>query len=612
MLYLISLTVIVSCLLPITIIGRQISRLLPCDTNKNIGFFLAPMFGLGILTMTASTYGQFYPFQSNVTLLFLVLITICGFLIERNRIEIIKAWCATALLAVIVTIPILGTALRFDGFNPFSDAFTYLVHGQWLQNHSFNEPALISGHYPANTQVALYQFAGSRMGASFFLGFIQSAYHLEWSYMAYLGVVGIVVTSGCLAFGAIIRHALRTRKKVAFFLCLLPVITPNGFLFGAQGGFLPQTFGLCFAAGLATLVPALSNFVIESEQNFRKLLLNLTPITICFTGFMLTYNDMVAVLAPAIGIFLVVVVVINPTACTRLISATLFVGSMSLIFLNVECVRIFNNFINIVLNAGSGKMSFGWPVTWTPQEFFAYAFGLRQFDILSLPIVFMSVLVCIRIWYQDRRNGTLPFLLCVNFISLLAFIKFRYFSSSPDSVIGTTFLQFKIFKWLSVFDLAILGISGAWVLQKIPRFSVLMKFGFAIVCLIGLLRVQLFRSTSTDMRYFLGATQREASPFELFRNIRERLTLIPKDTTIHINIPSDHYRLKQMIVYFLSDRQLSGKWDDGYINQHLPNDQVDLPMGNATWLLDFKPSRIVDEDPFRRIGPFYIQPIPRQ
>ena len=446
----------------------------------------------------------------------------------------------------------------------------------------------------------------------FFLGFIQSAFHLEWSYMAYLGVVGVVTTSGCLAFGAIIRQAVRTPKKIALFVCLLPVITPNGLLFGAQGGFLPQTFGLCFAAGFATLVPSQTNYIIECQQSFRKLLPSLVPLTICCTGFMFTYNDMVAMLFPAIGLYLLLNVVLNPSARYRLIGAMFFVLGMSIVLLNFECVRILQNFVNIVLNAGSGKMSFGWSVPWAPHEFLTFAFGVRQLEVLSLPIVFIAIIVCAKVWHQDRKNGTLPFLLCVNVVCLFAFLKFRYFTSASDNDIGTSFLQFKLSKWLSVFDLAVLGISGAWLLLKMPRFSGIMKVGFAIICLIGLLRVQLFRPTPLDMRYFLSATQRETSPFDLFRNIRDRFSLIPKDATIYVNIPPDHYRLKQMIAYFMLDRKLSGKWEDGYINQHLQTDQLDLPMDAATWLLDFKPVRRDDEDPVRRIGPFYIQHIANQ
>jgi hypothetical protein len=74
---------------------------------------------------------------------------------------------------IVVTIPVLAPAIRFNSFNSFNDTFTYLVHGQWLQEHAFKELARGSGFFPAETQVVLYQNAGHRMGASFFLGFVQ-------------------------------------------------------------------------------------------------------------------------------------------------------------------------------------------------------------------------------------------------------------------------------------------------------------------------------------------------------------------------------------------------------------------------------------------------------
>ena len=605
MIYLISASIIVTMLLPIILIGRRVAVLLPESTQERIGFFLSPLFGLAILVLLATAYGWFFPFKTIVTLPFLIIVTLIGIWQERDRIDLLKCWSLTCASAFVFSLPILASALLFDGFNPFNDAFTYLVHAQWLQEHPFSEKAISSGFFPALSQVTLYQTRGHRMGASFFFGFVQSAFHLQWSYYAFLGVVGLVFTTGCLAVGAIIRQAVPVTFTVAICLSSLPAITMNGFTFGAQGGFFPQTFGLAFAAGIGCLLPAAVAFIIEAKPSLRDMLGRMMPFTIVCAAFMLTYNDMVVVLGPAIILYILYLTVNYPEARHRLIAGALLVAIATLFLLNIEGVRILRNFIETVLTAGSGVIYFGWPVQWTPMQFVAYAFGLKSLNYFFIFLLSGIVYILVRICREGSSQYTIPFLICINIVFVAAFLKLRYFSSGPGGELGITFLQFKIAKWAAPFDLALLGIAGAWFVTRTSRFAVILHITFAMLFAIGL-RNQIIRVAPSITQYFLFETQRSYAPFGLFTDLRDRLTSVPKSEVLCLAIPTDHNKLKQMVAYVLYDRKIAGRYDDGYIEGHIPQNERNMPAADAAWLLEYKPVSADGEDPFRRVGPFYV------
>ena len=605
MIYLISASIIVTMLLPMILIGRRVGALLPESTQESVGFFLSPLFGLAILVLLATAYGWFFPFKTFVTLPFLIIVTLIGIWQDQDRLELLKCWSLTCAAAFVFSLPILASALLFDGFNPFNDAFTYLVHSQWLQEHPFSEKAVSSGFFPALSQVTLYQTRGHRMGASFLFGLVQSAFHLQWSYYAFLGVVGLVFTTGCLAVGAIIRLAVPVTFTVAICLSSLPAITMNGFAFGAQGGFFPQTFGLAFAAGIGCLLPAAVALIIEAKPRLRDVLRSVTPLTIVCAAFMLTYNDMVVVLGPSIILYVLYLTLRYPEARNRLIAVAIFVAIATLLLLNIEGVRILHNFLDTVLTAGSGVIYFGWPVPWTPMQFAAFAFGLKSLDYCFILVLSFIIYICVCICREGPRQYSILFLVCINIVFAVAFLKLRYFSSGPVGEVGITFLQFKISKWASLFDLGLLGIVAAWLVTRNSRFVIILNVSFGILFAIGL-RNQFSRVAPSVTQYFLVETQRSYAPFDLFADLRARLALVPDDEILCLGIPTAHNKLTQMVAYVLYDRKVAGRYDDGYIEGYIPENERDITCSDASWLLSYRPRRDLNEDPFRRIGPFYI------
>jgi len=187
----------------LSLVGQPLSRLVPGKV-QSVGHFFGPVLALCVFILLSVAYGWLSSFKFSVSLTIGTLALILSLLFSKCRITALKNSFWFLGFVIIASTPILGPLMLFDSFNPFNDTFTYLVHGQWLQTHSFAETVLTSGNFPAETQVALYQNAGHRMGGSFFLAFIQSLFRLEWSYYTYVPVVCTFFCVGCYSVAGVL------------------------------------------------------------------------------------------------------------------------------------------------------------------------------------------------------------------------------------------------------------------------------------------------------------------------------------------------------------------------------------------------------------------------
>lgn len=622
MIYLTSITVLVCLLLVATTLGRRIADLLPSSFRDSVGFYIAPLLGLAGVVLITTVYGWLSPFKTSISLAISVCLVLLGIAFEKQRAELFRDWLIVSAFAIVATIPILAPAIRFDSFNPFNDTFTYLAHGQWLQEHAFSEVARASGFFPAETQIVLYQGAGHRMGGSFFLGFVQSLFHLEWSYYAYLATVGLVFALGSLAIGGVIQQVIPVSRTVALALCTLPAFSVNGFVFGAQSGFFPQTFGLAFAAGLACLIPGLIAYTLSAKPTWAKQFFYLLPLTLCCSALLITYNDMFPVVGAGVGLFLLLVGWMYWSEKNRIIVSVLIFAVQVMAVVNIEVVRILRNFLYTLLGAASGAVHFGWPVHWYPIQFVALSFGMKSpFDnnvflvdrlvsIWVFPVLLMAIIaVLMRIFRKEPKNLTLLFLISINIVFWLAFLKFRYATQGLEGEIGNTFLQFKIAKWLAPFNLGLLGIVIAWGLLKAGKYKSLCKYTFLAVFAAGLafqyvIVAEMFTTQLQD------ETMQKHSPFNVFLDLRSRVANIPKDQIIYLGIPTEHHKITQMVAYTLSDRKLAGKYEDGYLRGSIPENEREMPLETADWMIQLKPTQTADENPLDRVGPFLMRRAP--
>lgn len=622
MIYLTSVTVIVCLLLVVTTLGRRIADLLPGQFRDTAGFYIAPLLGLAALILITTVYGWMSPFKTGISLTLALVVVLVGIKFEKQRTELFRHWMIVSAFAIIATLPILAPGIRFDSFNPFNDSFTYLVHGQWLQEHAFSEVARASGFFPAETQVVLYQGAGHRMGGSFFLGFVQSLFHLEWSYYAYMATVGIVFALGCLALGGVIQQVVPVSRTVALTLSTLPAFTVNGFVFGAQYGFFPQSFGLAFAAGLACLIPGLMAHTLSEKPGWSKQFLYLLPLSLCCSVLLITYNDMFPVVGAGIGLFLLLVGWMNWGERNRILIAVAIFAVQVMTIVNVEGVRIIRNFLHTLLGAASGAVHFGWPVLWSPVQFVAHSFGMkspfdsnvfmvdRLFSTWIFPVILVGmVLILVKVLRAKPRNLTVLLLLCINVIFWLAFLKFRYATAGLEGEVGNTFLQFKLAKWLAPFNLALLGISIAWLWINGGKYKRVSKIAVVTGLVVGA-AIHFVIVAQMFTLQFQDETMQKRSPFNMFLDLRSRVANVPKDQVIYLGIPTEHHKVTQMVAYALYDRKLAGKYEDGYLRGSIPEGERDMSMDKADWMIQFKPNRTADENPLDRVGPLLIRRAP--
>lgn len=622
MIYLTSVTVIVCLLLVVTTLGRRIADLLPGQFRDEVGFYIAPLLGLAALMLVTTIYGWISPFKTSFSLMLSVVVILIGIKFEKRRTELFKDWLIVSAFAIIATIPILAPAIRFDSFNPFNDSFTYLVHGQWLQAHAFSETALGSGFYPAETQVVLYQGAGHRMGGSFFLGFVQSLFHLEWSYYAYMATVGVVFALGSLALGGVIQQVIPVSRTIALTLSTLPAFTVNGFIFGAQYGFFPQSFGLAFAAGLACLIPGLMANTLNAKPSWSKQFFYLLPLSLCCSVLLISYNDMFPVLGAGIGLFILLLGWMYKGEKIRILIALLIFAVQVMTIVNVEGVRIIRNFVHTLLGAASGAVHFGWPVLWSPVQFVAHSFGMkspfdsnvflvdRLFSTWVFPIILLAIVVIlVKILRGKPKNLAVLLLLCINAIFWLAFLKFRYASAGLEGEIGNTFLQFKLAKWLAPFNLALLGISIAWLWMNGGKYARICKI-FVLTGLVAGMAIHFVIVAQMFTLQMQDEMMQKRSPFNVLLDLRSRVSSIPKDQIIYLGIPNEHHKITQMVAYALYDRKLAGKYEDGYLRGSIPEGERDMTMDKADWMIQLKPSPTAEENPLDRVGPFLIRRAP--
>ena len=601
-------------------LGRRVVDLLPPIMHRTMGFYVAPILGLAFLVLFATLYGWLSPFKPMYSIPAACGLAAVAVAFERKKRQMFREYVHVVLFGVICSLPILASVLLYDGYNPLTDIFTYLVQSQWLQSHSFAEKAVASGYYPALSQVVNYQTSGSRMGGSFLLGYVQSLFALRWSYDAYLATVSLSFVAGCLSMGGIIRQVVPVRKSVVLALAIIPAFSMNGFVYGAEWGFFPQTLGLAFALGLTALYPYLTKLLVSRDCSWVRIARYVLPASLCTAGLLFAYNEPFPIFAAAMGLFIIITVLTHLNAMKAIGVCFAFYALEVLVLIHYEAIRIAKNLYQ-TLSISHGLATIGWPVLWSPLQFLAHSFGLKtpfENGIHGLDYaistwgfaVFFTVLCVILFRFMRvhlKRRVTLSFLFCVELVLVLFFLKFRYLSPSMSAIeVGHTFLQFKISKYTAPFSLALGGIGWAIVWYYGKTYRLFLAYFFAAVMVLGLI-LQCFGISKNLNQHFLTEMQRPRSPFEALLQLREAVSSIAPDEVIHIDLGESHSKLRQMVAYVLYDRKIASDYrDDGYIVGQLPLGERVMSPQNANWLITTNANSDLCPHNGQSVGPFLL------
>ncbi|MHB8621925.1 MAG: hypothetical protein ACYC9J_02690 [Sulfuricaulis sp.] len=597
--YFSTLFIILVMVFMVTAIGLRICDLFPYRLRPISRYYFSPLLGLAALTLLLCLYGWLAPFKTTTSLGLVIILVAVSLFFERNKQTLPRYFFGIFAFAALAATPVLAPILRFGAYNPFNDTFTYLVHGQWLQTHSFSEPAVASGYFPALSQVVQYQSAGHRMGASFMLAWAQAAFGLRWSYYAYPAVVSLPLIVGSLAVGGAVKLIIRRQRIIAMLSACATALMLNGFAFGAIYGFLPQTFGLAFATGGITL---LGGLLTESLRQFdlKKIFLHSIPVALVFAALTFSYNDILPFVVVAIigCLFFFLFLQRGTDKKKRILLPALVLLIETIILVNFEFVRIVRNFIDTLIGVASGTYAVGWPVLWKPYEFLAHSFGFRSpianFWIfykqsLSLPL-FIAVLVLIfyflYLFRKKRRSIYLYLNIGIILAFIIGFLYFRYLGIAPTAAeTGDTFLQFKLAKWASPFCFILLGTTCAYFSSRNQTADRILR-GFLILLIISGFAANL-KFSEYITNNFLDETGYRHSAFSSLLYLRETVKDINPDQIIYLNLGAEDQKLRQMVAYVLSDRKLASNYsDDGYIYGKLPPNERDIPFSSATWIIE--------------------------
>ncbi len=584
-------------LLVCTFVGRRLVDLLPTVMRRSIGFYISPVVGLASLVLIATLYGWLIPYNFKITLGLIISLTALSFIFEHNKSILIKDSIYICIFSSICALPVLAPIFRFGGYNPFTDIFTYLAQAQWLQEHAFTDKVITSGNFPALTQIALYQETGSRMGGSFLLGFVQSLFNCKWSYYAYTPTVASALVTGCLALGGIVRHVIPSRKIIILAIALIPSLMMNGFIYGAEWGFYPQTLGLSFALGVCAIFPYLTKVILNKSLRFWQIFIYSIPVAVCTAALMFAYNEPFPIFVASIILFAMINFVTNIHNKSAIKNLSIFIAIFTiqvLILVNYEAIRIFIN-IYQTLTISKGAADIGWPVLWSPIQFMAFAFGMKSpfnnrflsFDYFystffaAFVIIAMIGTIIFFLRNYPKRRESIIFLICIELVLLTCFVKFRYFAIDKSTLeVGHTFLQFKISKYMAPFSLSLLAIFAAFCYHKLQDKRNFLLAIYGILFVIGTF-FHFKISAKNYTNHFLNSVEQRKNPFTVLLNLREALNNIPTNQEIFVDLGYKNSKLRQMVAYILYDRKIAGDYrDDGYILGRLPESERN--MSNKT------------------------------
>lgn len=568
-----------------TIIGRAWAPVFPLKLRAIAKFYLAPVMGLASLVIIASVIGRVFTIGNSVVVPWIVIaILVFALFSERNIGKAFYHALLVSVFGIVCAVSILGPLFVHGGLNTHNDTFTYLVHGNWLQTHAFNEIIPAETVTPLTTQISLYQL-GYRMGGSFLLALLQALLNLQWSYEVYPAVVSSAIGVCCLAIGFPIAQTLRhMRRSIRLAMLSLPALNFGGLVFGANLGFLPQTVGLAIGTGFIFTLGPMLRWVCNPNTKWFEIGKGSLPCAVLFAGATFAYSEIAPFLLVA-GFASGMVLSLRYRTIKNVVLYGSVLFGFSILLLNTELLRAC-----VALRAQS-VAAVGTAVDWTLLGYIGHAFGVHggAWDVFqwSLPENYCSPsfilgLLCLglaggvifvggRFVFRSTTSGDLMPTVGLVLIFMCCIMFFRYFVQSPfPKGVGQSWSQFKLSEWAHPFLLALVLLALASLRPRLGRsFNslILALFVIALVSttLFGIARV------APLIKYYRGVHDLNQFYFD-FRNTV--LSTCPRNEPIYLALGGQHHKFRQMVVLYLYDREVKSDWsDDGYIYNRLPLDQ---------------------------------------
>ena len=572
--------ILILLMVAVTLMGRQLARLLPYRLRPRAILYLSPALGLGLLVLAASHVGRLIGFATLPTAVAAVMASgaMLAWMCERRRAEAALHAAIVAALSIVAGSAILMCVWRFGGFDSANDAFTYLAHGNWLQTHAFSDTIRPDDIEPYSSQVALYQQADFRMGGSYLLGWIQAMAGLRWSYVAY--PVTVAAAAGAFSLATVFAASLfaRVRPLHGYLLACLPGTGAGGVVFAMIKGFLPQLLGgavalACLALAGALLVeftrPAGS---LPRTAHWRAGLALGGLFAVVVTAYS-EQSPLVALGLLMAGGIILAVAPQNRLQLVKLIGASV-VAAVAL--MNIEALRAARAIVE------QANALVGWPVDWSVIEYLGHAVGIHggSGDVVewiggrpAFDIAFMIGLAALALWTwrHPRRadiTAALP-LLCFAALCIAGFVYFRYMVPAPFPLgKGQSWSEFKLAGWAS-------PVAAVLIAAMLARLMTSSRSHLITAILVLVLAQGLLRNYVVAADRMMPITDQLGADrpiFETLLSIRANVMqhLRPGEV-VYLDMSGEFVKLRQLLSYMLYDVHVTADWlDDAYISPHLP------------------------------------------
>lgn len=573
------------------------------------GLLLAPAFGMALMVLLATVVGWTLGTRAWIVVPLTLPLGAVSLVYARRRLSLVPLFL---LISAALSVPPLSSVYRSGAFVPYNDTFTYLAHGQWLQNNAFSKDLSgakvesyaegseastgdgssdkaigVSPLKPTDTQVAFYQRSGLRMGGSFLLGWMQAATGVRWSLDSYLPLVASAGIAGALAVAAWIAFLFPGRRWLALGCGLALGCSYGGFSFGTIGGFMPQMVGLTLGTAFLAWTTSLSQRI--GRLGWRELLCG--AILLAAAGY--AYSELLPFLVIPCGLWFLVQLVLaaKQDRLPVVRSGLVFLG-LCVALWNVELLRIKTALV------GQSSALVGWAVDWSSAQFLSHAIGLKSgssdadHEILPAGLAaagYGMLLACglvagLRRGVLTRSGVKLVPAMALAGLFLAAFLYFRFGVDAPWPVgQGHTWNQFKIANWGAPVALILAGI--AWVGLGCHRVVAILGVGGLLAFAAGGIAVNLrlgaFRSLPVIM-----LTGRVEDPLGVYRDLRAAVLGTRTEKPVYLDLGGVEHKSRQMAAYFLSGVPVVADWsDDGYI---LPSESPAwsrLSLADCEWMI---------------------------
>jgi len=514
----------------------------------------------------------------------------------RNKIDFY--YYALPGLCIISALIFLQTLLFFHAFDPYSDAFVYLSVSDYLQQFPFLQPANPNPYKPMLAAVLLHQVTHLRMGANFFLAFVQSIMPVTRSYEIYPAVIAWGLMLNISAIYLACRWMICLPRFFALGAAILATFLLSPLYFAANTGFLP----MLYASAFLTYLLSISAYYLRKNSLYPKNFFALwIQIALGLSFVISIYSELFPVAFLILsGAFLLKLIRTKEKLQWIMIGVAIFL--MTGLFANIEIYRMP---LALMIQL---KALVGWNIPYSIAQFWEAAIGIMPMQDLpdtplygigtrtytAIAITFGLIFLLGLSNFVRKRFLRDPIWVLSILLYTLMFICFALFFKNPwlPEHLGQTWNMFKITNW--AYPVVLIGIVlGIYTLPK-------RKYILTILVIIGsILSLKAHYMAAEAATVGIRSSTYSDYPFEAYTQLAEMIKNSQKTSLAELQPNSNspelgrYTRNRQLLAYFLYPYPVASDWrTDGTIGSNMSHPDMthsDLSIKNNQLILVLQP-----------------------